>query len=946
VDTPDAVAVHSRPVDPPGKGYLPGLDLLPLGLLAVGSALVVLLLDLTGLEAGVAAPLWDAPETWILVFVFPVIVAALDAVIVRVRRRLSWRQAIRHIRGWRIAELAFVVAALRLLLLTSVARKEAIPHLRGGFVWDERLAEIDRWLHFGTTPDQYLRWLIDSPGLLKALDLFYLEGFWLGCTAVLLWWGWSRHPERGRFFTAFALVWLVLGGLFATIFASAGPCYYELVTGGSRYSALMEALHRQPLSATAIQDLLWRNYRGESTGVVEGISAFPSVHVAMPALFAWSATARLRWAAWTFCGLTLVGSVALGWHYAVDGYFAIPGAWLCWWGAAKLTRRSPPPVTAGTKVDLPATTLRREPGPGQLHPDSPWAHLFIGRWFALVSAALILLGVVPQLLARPIPDVSWLLYMAEQILAGATPYVDVVEVNPPLIVWLNLPIAALGNALGVPPVLVYRLVVFGCAGLSLLLCARTLRRLLGTEWKVFGRVILLVLVFVELPLARADFGEREHLLVLVVVPYVLAVFGRVRGVALPAMEMVLVGLLAGIGVALKPYFVALPLALECFLALRQRSARVWLRPEPLAMLTLGAGYLAAVVMLVPQYLDLTSMMGRLYAGYLRGPLWLTGILGEGAALCLFALLAFAVLRRGARHPALWAVLAVAVAALFASALVQGKGWRYHFYPSMCFGVLLLGVMWWDSRRPLLRLVEQVYAAACAAAVATLLIVTAVECLRQTANSSDPRYDADPNYAELRRLIRREAPGGSVLVLSSNMASSFPLVPTSGARWASRFPSVWLLPALYMDELRSEEPLTFRPRAAMGVAERYLNDAVGEDLARFRPDLLVVLRAGPDRREMGIRRVDYLAYFSREPEVAALLSEYAWLADVDEYRVYRRGAVGLNPGANPGPAATDAAVSAGWDGLRGVKLDRSMLGGALLLIPLLAFALVRERRAAA
>jgi hypothetical protein len=576
----------------------------------------------------------------------------------------------------------------------------------------------------------------------------------------------------------------------------------------------------------------------------------------------------------------------------------------------------------------------------------PWANALAGRRFALMAAALGLLGVVPQMLARPIPDVSWLLYMAGRILDGARPYVDVVEVNPPLIVWLNLPIAALGRMLGVPPELVYRLAVIGCAVLSLILYARALRRALGAEWPQLGRVVLLLLVFVELPLARADFGEREHLLVLLAAPYILAVIGRARGVALPAMEMVVVGLLAGIGVALKPYFLALPAAVECYLAIRRRSVRVWLRPEPIVILALGAGYLAAVLTLVPQYLDLTAMMGGLYASYLRGPLWLTGILGEGAALCLFALLAFVVLRRRAQHGDLWNVLAIAVAALFVAALVQGKGWRYHFYPSMAFAVVLLGVAWWDSRRPLSRLAEQVYSAACGAAVATLLVVTAVDCVRQAMSSSDPRHDADPNYAELRRLIRREAPGGTVLVLSSNMASAFPLVPASGARWASRFPSVWLLPALYMNELRSDAPLTFRPRTAMGKAERYLVDAVSEDFARFRPDLLVVLRAGPDRREMGIRRMDYLAYFSREPQVAALLSEYAWLADVDEYRVYRHGPAGTKPVRTPDSVATDVSVSAGWDGLRGVQLDAGMLGGALLLLPLFALALARERRAAA
>jgi hypothetical protein len=262
---------------------------------------------------------------------------------------------------------------------------------------------------------------------------------------------------------------------------------------------------------------------------------------------------------------------------------------------------------------------------------------------------------------------------------------------------------------------------------------------------------------------------------------------------------------------------------------------------------------------------------------------------------------------------------------------------------MAYGAMLLGVIMQDARRPLSRMAERVYAAACAAGLVTVVLITVAACVRQSAVPNDTRYDADPNYAELRRLIRKEAPGGTVLVLSSNMASAFPLVPGSGARWASRFPSVWLLPALYMDQLRSEAPLAFRSPSDMGPAERYLNAAVAQDLSRFRPDLLVVLRAGPDRRDMGIRRLDYLAYFSRDARIAPVFSEYGWLADVDEYRVYRRGrAVGMPEPSTVG-AATDVAVSAGWDGLRGVRLDPGVLMGVLLFVPLFAVALRRERR---
>ena len=39
-----------------------------------------------------------------------------------------------------------------------------------------------------------------------------------------------------------------------------------------------------------------------------------------------------------YAGVILLGSVHLGWHYAVDGYAAIGIALACWWIAGVLAR--------------------------------------------------------------------------------------------------------------------------------------------------------------------------------------------------------------------------------------------------------------------------------------------------------------------------------------------------------------------------------------------------------------------------------------------------------------------------------------------------------------------------------------------------------------------------------------------------------------------------------
>lgn len=50
-------------------------------------------------------------------------------------------------------------------------------------------------------------------------------------------------------------------------------------------------------------------------------------------------------------------------------------------------------------------------------------------------------------------DVAWLLYVAEQWLDGRRPYVALIEINPPLIIWLSVLPAAIARILNVPSLL-------------------------------------------------------------------------------------------------------------------------------------------------------------------------------------------------------------------------------------------------------------------------------------------------------------------------------------------------------------------------------------------------------------------------------------------------------------------------------------------------------------
>jgi hypothetical protein len=133
---------------------------------------------------------------------------------------------------------------------------------------------------------------------------------------------------------------------------------------------------------------------------------------------------------------------------------------------------------------------------------------------------------------------------------------------------------------------------------------------------------------------------------------------------------------------------------------------------------------------------------------------------------------------------------------------------------------------------------------------------------------------------------------------------------------------------------------------MDRAERYLNDAVYEDLSRNRPDVLMVLKHARDTLGNSLRRVDYLAYFGRDPRITAALSQYRLAEEVGQYLFYVRAASPSQSGQPPQsvPGRYDVVrpeVTGSWELL---AADPRFLWnvGMFLLLAVSALALERRR----
>jgi hypothetical protein len=221
-----------------------------------------------------------------------------------------------------------------LILSTFNTFKVFIPRLNPFFL-DGFLSDLDRWV-LGADAWRLTHAVIGPVGT-RVLDAFYGLWFPAWVIAIMHFSLFADRELQRRFFLSFIGVWAILGIGLAILLSSAGPCFLELIHHpyAERYAGLFP-LHDAPGAARA-QEYLGNAYLTGEIGLAKGISAMPSVHVAVVALLVLAVRSYGRWifASTLFLYMMVfVGSIHLGWHYVSDGVVGTVGAVMLW----RLTR--------------------------------------------------------------------------------------------------------------------------------------------------------------------------------------------------------------------------------------------------------------------------------------------------------------------------------------------------------------------------------------------------------------------------------------------------------------------------------------------------------------------------------------------------------------------------------------------------------------------------------
>jgi hypothetical protein len=519
---------------------------------------------------------------------------------------------------------------------------------------------------------------------------------------------------------------------------------------------------------------------------------------------------------------------------------------------------------------------------------------YMGRalWHRL-PALLPALLFVPIVLAPPLNhDVAAVLQFSQRWLAGEHLYSDLNDVNPPLIFVLNLIPAWIAAATPLDAVAALRLCLFAYGGFCWWLAMRVRDR--GAEGLV-ERAFLNVLPALFLFDAGYDFGQREHLMALAALPYVLAAARRASG-EVPR-GRIAVGLLAGVAFALKPHFLAIPALVEAAVLLGRRPEGAFLTglaaalrrslhdPVPWLMVGVWAAYLASLPLVFPDYLGtVVPLVWNFYLDLGGSSAWQVLLTPRLAVVtCLLLPLLFLAFRGRPiplRAPGgtLPPVVALAAVAALASAIAQHKGWSYHILPIELFACGLGGLLaacWLDRRR---------ITVAAPAPYAVAAVLGGLFALYAVSNGEAPWKELgypDGQVAGLTTLLEREAADERVLVLSPGIYPIYPALNYAGVQSTLRTMNMWLLQGAYHACLADGR--RYREVWEMGRPEFFVYRTVAEDFART-PPAAVLVDTDPGIPWCG-SQFDFIAYFKRHPLFAEVWSHYQLAAEWGRYRLY-------------------------------------------------------------
>ncbi|MBV8473079.1 MAG: hypothetical protein JO234_06640 [Hyphomicrobiales bacterium] len=481
-------------------------------------------------------------------------------------------------------------------------------------------------------------------------------------------------------------------------------------------------------------------------------------------------------------------------------------------------------------------------------------------------------------------DVSWLITVDEKWLDGATPYRDVIEINPPASLLLYWPAVALARLIGVAPE--FTVAAFGFLAIAASVGASAAILVKAGLAARVGPVGLGLTLAALAILPGQSFDERDQLALLFGLPFLALAAARASQQPVDAWMALVVGLGAGAMAVVKPPYALVAIAVAPYLARRIGVRALFGCAEFYVAGAVGLAYVTLIGRAFPDYVATVLPLGvELYAP-IREPL-LALLTGPGVLMVFVIGVATARIAERDLAAPLVAVPALAALGAVGAFLVQGKGWLYQIYPAIALMSVAAGfaldlrpapplraalgalaaivtalAVLWLARWPL-----PIAFAAAAGAYALARALTGQERLEAMGvaaafGAACGLFAMDGiRTPALQQALASLGPHPSVAAISESLAFGHPMVRAVGGVWAQSVPSLWVAAAAR--RMIDEHPGDAAIAAHM---QRFIEadrDRLAADLTINRPDALLVGRL--DTR--------FHQWIWSDPKIAAARADY-------------------------------------------------------------------------
>lgn len=521
-------------------------------------------------------------------------------------------------------------------------------------------------------------------------------------------------------------------------------------------------------------------------------------------------------------------------------------------------------------------------------------------WPVLSLAALLVLWRLVDFMLDPLAinwDVSMYLQIGTMLLDGGIPYIDIVEINPPLVWYLHAIPAGISRLLGISLPLTFNLLVVVAAMFSSALVYHLLKQSSDDDnWYAPAIIALVPLISLHWFGKVGVFGQREYLFMLALLPYLILRILRYQKTEINLATTLFIGLLVATTAFTKAqYFGVLLIATELALAWRHKSIRPWVAPEIIVIALFGAAY-AAHFFALPEaawkaffFRYVPLILGN-YDAYSIDPDQLIRLFTTKILPPLIIAVGGTII--GWRHQSsvyrdilMLALLISIVGAI--TFWLQGKGWPYHRIPTV-FGAIVTIAVVISSSDKLESLCNRIASPVSknknmAVGIVTVAIAIAI------VGMTPKHYDASKVYFA-KVFESYGTAGDAILILSGSVVPGYPALVQAQRRSGSRYLISFVVPMLYSNGIADpSSPHGYRLPPEWQKEEALFLSELSEDIVKLKPVLILVEKgetclACPP----GFSMLDY--FTGNEKLMFRVNSNYTRVEDSTPYAIFKRNQV--------------------------------------------------------